>query len=471
MTDDVFGPAPLTVLVIIGVVAMVVAGIISAVEVALSKLSRAAVEDLVEEGRRHADLLDALLTRRRRTNFSLRGTRTFLQVVGSVAFTLALVRPPLPWWAIGLIAVVAVGVLQFALVSVVPLRIASRTPESVALWGATWTTRLVSASHFGDPAIRMVKGWLPQPSQTEAEARQEMTDDLREMVDQVGETEGFEDEDREMLRSVFELGHTLVREVMVPRTDMVTVEAEIPARKALRLFVRSGFSRIPVVGDDVDEVRGVLYFKDLVARLSAQPEAQDMVAEQMMRPAEFTVEMKPADDLLRQMQSEHYHMALVVDEYGGISGLVTLEDLLEEVVGELTDEHDRNVAEVEKVSAGVWRVPSRYPIDELGELLGLEVEDEDVDSVGGLLGKAIGRVPLPGATGDLLGIHMVAEEARGRRRQVGTILCSRTPEPPRHGGDDEDGPTTGGGGSGAPVTAGTPREHPHNAVPSTTDKD
>lgn len=455
MTGAVFGSAPLVALVVIGLVALVVAGVISAVEVALSRLSRAAVEDLVEDGRRHALLLDALLARRARTNFSLRGVRTFLQVVGSVALTLALVRPPLPWWAIALVAVVVIGAVQFVTVSVLPLRIASRNPEAVALWGAKWTTRLVRASHLGDPLIRVVRSWMPQPSQTEAEARQEMADDLREMVDQVGETEGFEEEDREMLRSVFELGHTLVREVMVPRTDMVTVDADLPVPKALRLFVRSGFSRIPVIGDDVDEVRGVLYFKDLVARLSSQPEAKDMVAEQLMRPAEFTVEMKPADDLLRQMQSEHYHMALVVDEYGGISGLVTLEDLLEEVVGELTDEHDRNVAEPEEISEGVWRVPSRFPIDELGELLGLEVEDEDVDSVGGLLGKAIGRVPLPGATGDLLGIHMVAEEAHGRRRQVGTIVCSRTPETTATRGAD--GSRPGGG-----TSAGEHSDHDHD---------
>jgi CBS domain containing-hemolysin-like protein len=207
---------------------------------------------------------------------------------------------------------------------------------------------------------------------------------------------------------------------------MVTVDAETSARDALGLFVRSGFSRIPVVGEDVDDVRGVLYFKDVVQRLETRGgDAAGLTAEQMMRPAEYTVEMKPADDLLRQMQSEHFHLALVVDEYGGISGLVTLEDLLEEVVGELTDEHDRNVVEPEEVSPGVWRVPARFPVDELGELLGLEVEDEDVDSVGGLLGKAIGKVPLPGSRGDLLGIHMVAEEGRGRRRQVGTILCSR----------------------------------------------
>lgn len=437
MTGDPFGTVPVAALVVIALVGVLLAGVISALESSLARLSRAAVDDLVEEGRRHADEVHALVVHRSRTNLSLRGTRTFLQVVVAVSTTLALVHPDLPWWAIALIAVAVVGIVQFVAVSVIPLRLSTRNPEGVALSGARLATRLVRASHLADPLIRLVRSRLPQPTQTEAEARQEMADDLREMVDQVGETEGFEAEDREMLRSVFELGHTVVREVMVPRTDMVTVDAELSARKSLKLFVRSGFSRIPVIGDDVDDVRGVLYFKDVVQRLETRGGEPELVAEQMMRPAEFTIETKPADDLLRQMQEEHFHLALVVDEYGGISGLVTLEDIIEELVGEVTDEHDRNVVEPEEVSPGVWRVPSRFPLGELGELLGLELEDEDVDSVGGLLGKAIGRVPLPGACGDLLGVHMEAEGARGRRRQVGTVLCSRTPEP------EETSPTTG----------------------------
>ncbi len=424
MSEDAFGSAPLAALVLIGALALLAAGVLAAVEAALQRLSRAAAKDLVEDGRLHATQLMELLTHRDRTRVIVRATRTVLQVVGAVAVTLALVSLPLEWWVVALIAVVVVGVAQFVLVTVVPTRVSTRNPERVALRGAPLGARLLRVSHVGDPLIRAVRGWMPQPSQTEAEARQEMADDLREIVDQVGETEGFEDEDREMLRSVFELGHTLVREVMVPRTDMVTIGANAPAREALGLFVRSGFSRIPVIGDDVDDVRGVLYFKDVVRRLETRGEDL-LVAEQMMRPASYTVETKRADDLLRQMQDEHFHLALVVDEYGGIAGLVTLEDLLEEVVGELTDEHDRGIIEPEEVEPGVWRVPSRFPVDELGELLGLEVEDEDVDSVGGLLGKAIGQVPLPGSTGDLLGIHMVAEETRGRRRQVGTVLCSR----------------------------------------------
>ncbi len=159
--------------------------------------------------------------------------------------------------------------------------------------------------------------------------------------------------------------------------------------------MRSGFSRVPVVGDDVDDIRGILYFKDLVSRWEATGGQLGMRAEQMMRPAEFAVEMKPADDMLRQMQAERFHMAIVIDEYGGVAGLVTLEDLLEEVVGELTDEHDRHSIEPEEVEPGVWRVPARYPISELGELLDREIEDETSTPSAACSPRRLGGCPCP----------------------------------------------------------------------------
>ncbi len=425
MTSDWAQSIPAAALLVLALVAVAVASALQSVEVAFQRLSLATAEDLVEDEERHAPLLALLLEHRTRTGLVVRGFRTFWQVVFAICLTLAIAGAGLSWWATGLVALLVVSLVQFVLVSLLPSRWGSRRPERIALRGAPLVSRLVDASRVLDPLVVRLRGRLPQPAQTEAEARAEMANDLREMVDQVGETEGFEEEDREMLRSVLDLGHTLVREVMVPRTEMVTAPVDLPARKALRLFVRSGFSRIPVEGDDVDDIRGVLYFKDVVQRLETYGSDMDQVAEQMMRPAEFTVEMKPADDLLRHMQAEHFHMAIVIDEYGGVSGLVTLEDLIEEVVGELTDEHDRVVLEPEDLGNGTWRVPSRFPISELGELLGMELEDEDVDSVGGLLAKAIGRVPLPGAVGVAEGVRMEAEEARGRRRQVGTVLCAR----------------------------------------------
>ncbi len=419
---------PVSALVTIGVLALIAAALIHALDVAFQRMSVAAAEDLVEEERPHALLLTTLLEQRKRTILTVRGVRTFFQVIFAVSFTLAIAGVGLSWWASALIALATISLLQFVLVAVIPARFASRRPEGIAVKGARFASVLVDFSRLFDPLLARVRGRLPRCVPTQAEARAEMANDLREMVDEVGETEGFEDEDRQMLRSVLDLGHTLVREVMVPRTEMVTAPADLPARKALRLFVRSGFSRIPVEGDDVDDIRGVLYFKDVVQRLETYGPDLDQVAEQMMRPAVFTVEMKHADDLLRMMRDEHFHQAIVIDEYGGVAGLVTLEDLIEEVVGELTDEHDRVVLEAEDLGDGTWRVPARYPLSELGELFHMEIEDEDVDSVGGLLAKALGRVPLPGAVGVLGGIRMEAQEARGRRRQVGTILCSPAQE-------------------------------------------
>ena len=419
---------PSIALLILAIVSLAFASVAQSVEQAVQRLTLAGVEDLIEEERRNARVLYGLVDRRQRTLLSLRAFRTFWQVVYAVMGTIVLVDTRMPWWAVALIAVSVIAALQLLFVSFLPAQWGARNPEGIGLAGASFADRLSRLSHLADPVLKRLRSSRPAPEPTEAQVRAELISDLREIVDEVGEPESFEEEDRDMVRSVLDLGHTLVREVMVPRTDMVTIDADTPAPSALRLFVRSGFSRVPVVGDDVDDIRGILYFKDLVSRWEATGGTLDMRAEQMMRPAEYAVEMKPADDMLRQMQAERFHMAIVIDEYGGVAGLVTLEDLLEEVVGELTDEHDRHSIEPEEIEPGVWRVPSRYPISELGELLGREIEDEDVDSVGGLLAKAIGKVPLPGASGTLAGVIMAAEDARGRRRQVSTIVCQIDPD-------------------------------------------
>lgn len=416
---------PVALLVALGCATLAGAGLLAAFEAAFGQLSRAGVHDLVLAGRKRAASLERLVAHRARTTYAVRGARVALQTVATVAITLALVALPWPWWAVCLLAVGVVGAAEFALVSVAPGQAARRDPERTALRGTRGAAALERSTHLLDPVLRWARAQRPPSPHTEAEDRAVVAEDLREMVDQVGE-DGFEDEDRKMLRSVFELGHTLVREVMVPRTDMVTIEADKSVRKALNLLVRSGYSRVPVIGQDVDDVVGVVYFKDVVSRLMADPAIDARDVRELVRPANFAPEMKPADDLLRQMQREHFHIAMVVDEYGGIAGLVTIEDLLEEVVGEVTDEHDRQALEPQQVAPGVWRVSSRHPIDEVGELLGLQVDDDDVDSVGGLLAKAMGKVPLPGASADAHGVHMRAEEARGRRRQVATILVSRS---------------------------------------------
>jgi CBS domain containing-hemolysin-like protein len=201
------------------------------------------------------------------------------------------------------------------------------------------------------------------------------------------------------------------------------VDDDKTLRQAMSLFLRSGFSRIPVVAGGPDDVRGVLYLKDVTRRVHADPSAEkSVVVTEVMRPAHFVPESKPVDDLLREMQQTQNHVAVAVDEYGGTAGLVTIEDILEEIVGEITDEYDREEPGVEQLEDGVVRVRSAMHVDELGELFDRELDDDEVDTVGGLLSKALGRVPIPGATAVVDGLELVAERPAGRRHRIATVL-------------------------------------------------
>ena len=418
---------PTAALIACAVIVLALGALLSAGESALLRFTRAAADDLVEEGRRGAARVRRLAEHRPRVLGALSVARVAVDMLAAVLITLAASGLVRAWWQVLALALLANIILLGVVVGFSPRTYGRRNPAGtlLALGGLlTWVDVL------GAPQRRFLsRTRRAESAPTDAETREAVNEDLREMIDEIGETDTIEDEDREMMRSVVELGQTLVREVMVPRTDMVTIDAHKPASAAMRLFIRSGYSRVPVIGEDADDVRGILYLKDVLRRLAAHPEHEELAVAGFVREAEYVPEMKPADDLLREMQTGRFHMALAVDEYGGTAGLVTMEDLLEEVVGELTDEHDPELPEVVEVAPGTYRVPARLALDELGELFDLEIDDDDVDTAGGLLTKAIGRVPLPGAAGDTQGVHLQAEEATGRRRQVSTILASRTPVP------------------------------------------
>ena len=418
---------PTAALIACAVIVLALGALLSAGESALLGFTRAAADDLIEEGRRGAARVRRLAEHRTRVLASLSVARVAVDMLAAVLITLAASGLVRAWWQVLALALLANIILLGVVVGFSPRTYGRRNPAGtlLALGGLlTWVDVL------GAPQRRLLsRTRRTESAPTDAETREAVNEDLREMIDEIGETDTIEDEDREMMRSVVELGQTLVREVMVPRTDMVTIDAHKPASAAMRLFIRSGYSRVPVIGEDADDVRGILYLKDVLRRLAAHPEHEELAVAGFVRDAEYVPEMKPADDLLREMQTGRFHMALAVDEYGGTAGLVTMEDLLEEVVGELTDEHDPELPEVVEVAPGTYRVPARLALDELGELFDLEIDDDDVDTAGGLLTKAIGRVPLPGAAGDTQGVHLQAEEAAGRRRQVSTILASRTPAP------------------------------------------
>lgn len=415
----IFSPIAYAVLGLVATVSLLVTVPLSLSDGAMTRLSLASAKDLEEAGAKHATQIRHLAEHRHEVLAYIRSTRSVTVAAGLVSVTLLASQIPWLWW------VVALGLTVFTAAMLVVLTLPAawagrRYPDTIIRYLAGFITRVWQA---GRPLGQLWRAARGPAAQTDQEARDEVADDLREMVDQMGEPDMVEAEDREMIWSVFEMGRTLLREVMVPRVDMVTVDAETTLDEALTLFVRSGFSRLPVVGEDADDVRGILYLKDVLRRIHEDETGASrlMTAAQAQREAKFIPETNLVDDTLREMQQGIYHMAFLVDEYGLIAGLVTLEDLVEEVIGEVSDEHDHSEREPEAQPDGSWIVAARMPLVDLNDLLGTEIEDEDVDTVGGLLTKAVGVVPLVGARAEVAGLELCAVEAGGRRHQVSAV--------------------------------------------------
>ncbi len=240
------------------------------------------------------------------------------------------------------------------------------------------------------------------------------------------ETEEFE---AELIESVEELSETIAREIMVPRIDMATITAEATLDESMTVFFRHGFSRLPVIGKNLDDIRGVLYIKDVAKLIHENPsKAASVTAVDLARKAIFVPESKPVDDLLQEMQRSSTHIALIVDEYGGVAGLATMEDVIEEIVGNISDEYDNDLPEIETLEDGWIRVSARLSLFDLGEHFDLELEDEDVDSVGGLLAKELGRLPGRNDEVEFAGLIIKAERIEGRRKRVITALVKMTEE-------------------------------------------
>jgi CBS domain containing-hemolysin-like protein len=235
-----------------------------------------------------------------------------------------------------------------------------------------------------------------------------------------------EEFEQELLDSVEEFGETIVREIMVPRIDMATVAADSNLTKAMSVFLRRGYSRLPVVGKNIDDISGILYVKDVARILHESPAKMDKtLASEIARPVIFVPESKPVDDLLRDMQLSSTHIAIIVDEYGGVAGLATMEDVIEEIVGEISDEYDRDVPDVDDLGDGRFRVNARFSLAELGEQLELELEDEDVDSIGGLFAKELGRLPGRGDEVTVSGLQITADRIEGRRKRLITVILKK----------------------------------------------
>ncbi|WP_055553016.1 hemolysin family protein [Streptomyces sp. NBRC 110028] len=414
------------------VLLVVVAWLAACAEAGLARTTRFRAEEAVRNGRRgSAKLMLVAEDPTRYLNVALL-VRVACEVAAGAVVTFACVRGfPETWKAL----TVAIGVMvlvSYVAVGVSPRTIGAQHPLNTATVAAYVLIPLARIMGPIPPLLILLgnaltpgKGFRKGPFASEAE--------LRALVDLAEQESLIEDDERRMVHSVFELGDTLVREVMVPRTDLVAIERFKTIRQALTLALRSGFSRIPVTGENEDDIVGIVYLKDLVRKTHINRESESDLVSTAMRPAAFVPDTKNAGDLLREMQRERNHVAVVIDEYGGTAGIVTIEDILEEIVGEITDEYDRELPPVEDLGDGTHRVTARLGLGDLGELYGTALEDEDVETVGGLLAKSLGRVPIAGATAQvdipeggtdpaLKALRLTAESPAGRRNRIVTVL-------------------------------------------------
>ena len=405
------------------------AGLLAGTEAALARVSRVRVEELVREERRGADRLAAVVADPARYLNMVLLLRISCELVATVIVADLCVSWLDETWRAYVVAAVLMIVVSYVVVGVGPRTLGLQHADRVALAGAAVIHPVTRV--FG-PLPRLLirlgnaltpgRGFREGPFASEAE--------LRDLVDLAEQRSLIEPDERQMIHSVFELGDTLVREVMVPRTDIVFIERDKTLRQALTLALRSGFSRIPVVGENEDDVVGIAYLKDIVRRVQEHREGEAVeTVGSVMRSATYVPDSKPIDELLREMQARQIHLAVVIDEYGGTAGLVTIEDILEEIVGEIADEYDVETPRVEWLDESTARVTARLPVEDLAELFEVEIDVEEVDTVGGLLAYALGRVPIEGSMAEIAGLSLKAESIAGRRNRIGTVLVHRVREP------------------------------------------
>jgi len=408
---------------IVAAVLVIASAFLSMSEAALWRVSRSRAEELVTERRRGAKTLAKVVADAAGARVVLLSLRSLAEMLGTRLVAVVAQRGFASAGGAILLAGGVMTIVDYVVVGVGARTLGRQHPDRVGLLTAptAWfLTRVLGPL----PRLLIALGNVITPGHGFRDGPFTSEAELRELVDLAEKGKVIESNERQMIHSVFELGDTLSREVMVPRTDMVWIERGKTVRQALSLALRSGFSRIPVVGENEDDVLGVAYLKDLARRVYEDEDRTEKV-EEVMRPAYFIPESKPVDELLREMQAKQVHVAVVIDEYGGTAGLVTIEDILEEIVGEITDEYDRESPRIEPLDDGRIRVHVRVPIDDVEEMFGVKFDIEDVETVGGLLGWALGRVPIPGATVTVQGLNFLAESAKGRRNRVGSVLISR----------------------------------------------
>jgi putative hemolysin len=393
-------------------------GFLAMSETALTRMSRVKALSLEDEGRRGAGTLVRLTQHPERwLNPVLLVLLTCQLVTATLVGFLADRFGP---WGVAIATAFEVCVI-FVIAEAAPKTWAVQHAERSALLAARpvaalvrfWPLRFLSRGLIGLANVIIPgKGLKEGPFVSEEE--------LLAMADVAEQEDVIEREERALIHSIIEFGDTVVREVMVPRPDMVTVGGGTSARDVLEIAMAAGYSRIPAYEQNIDDIVGIVYVKDL---FRAKDDAADRPVREFMRPPHFVPESKRVSELMREMQAEKFHMAIVVDEYGGTSGLVTLEDLIEELVGEIVDEYDVEEPNIEPLPGGDVRVNGRMPIDEVNELTHADFPEGDWDTVAGLFFNLLGHVPTEGESVDFNGHRLRAEKVQGRR--IGRVRISR----------------------------------------------
>ena len=413
---------------LLGAIALIaLGGLFAATDAAISTVSIARVQELVRDERPGAGALFKVMSERPRYFNLVVLLRTTCEITATVLLVVFLYDNfGLDWALFG--AAIAMVLISFVVIGVGPRTLGRQHAYTIALTTAL-PLQVISALLKPIPRMLVLVGNAITPGRGLRNGPFASEIELREVVDLAQQRGVVAADERRMIESVFELGDTPAREVMVPRTEMIWIESDKSAAQATTLAVRSGHSRIPVIGENVDDIVGVVYLKDLVQQTFLSPDGgSNTKVSQVMRPAVFVPDSKPLDALLREMQRDRNHMALLVDEYGATAGLATIEDVLEEIVGEIADEYDHaETAPIEDLGDKRFRVSARLPIEDVGELYDVQFDDDlDVDTVGGLLALELGRIPLPGAEVVSHGLRLRAEGGRDHRGRVriGTVLLS-----------------------------------------------
>ncbi|MCL5292205.1 MAG: hemolysin family protein [Actinobacteria bacterium] len=410
---------------IIGIIFLLgVAAFTSAAETALTSMNRLRAKHLMEQRVAGAKALDRLLEHPGR----FLATTLFLNSVVNIAIA-SIMTVIVATYTGHYVAAIATGLAAFIVLvfgEITPKTFSAQNAQRIALWVAPVMNVLNAVL---SPLVHIFV-WIANlfvlitGGKTVKEVPFTSEEEIKALVTMAEEEEIIEEDEKELIHSIFEFGDTVVREVMVPRTGMVAIEAGEPIEELMKLFVHEGHSRVPVFEESIDNIVGIAYSRDVLVQLAQGAKELDVKA--ILRPAYFVPESKKVNELLRELQRKHQHIAIVVDEYGGTAGLVTLEDVLEELVGEIFDEYDVVETTVEYVDTDTIRVDARVSIDEVNELLGVDLEHDDIDTIGGFVVGLMGRIPNPGDQADFENLTFRVEEVDGRR--IAKVLITKRAE-------------------------------------------